>query len=80
MQAILLPLARSQLLQDARGHTPPALTEAAHECLTDLCVFPGFLQEVYGSLDCRVECSNLFEDISDVRPLLCGAPPALPQL
>lgn len=67
VQAVLLPLARGTLAQGGRGSTPQPLVEAAQECLADLCVFPGFLQEMYSSLDCRVECSNLFEDICSVR-------------
>jgi hypothetical protein len=54
-------------MPDSRGSTPPVLSEAAQECLADLALFPGFLQEVYASLDCRVECSNLFEDICQER-------------
>jgi hypothetical protein len=50
-------------MRDTRGHTPPVYSEAAHECLIDLCLFPGFLRDAYSCLDCRVECSNLFEDI-----------------
>lgn len=56
-------------MPDSRGSTPQVLSEAAQECLADLAVFPGFLQEVYASLDCRVECSNLFEDMCQVWSL-----------
>ena len=64
---MLIPLAKGTLMPDSRGSTPLVLAEAAQECLTDLAVFPGFLQEVYASLDCRVECSNLFEDMCQAR-------------
>lgn len=73
VQAVLLPLARGTLAVNGRSTPPPALVEAAHECLADFCVFPGFLQEAYAGLDCRVECSNLFEDITK------ACPPALPR-
>lgn len=63
LQAVLLPLADGKLLRDPRGHTPSLYSEAAHECLIDLCLFPGFLRDAYACLDCRLECSNLYEDI-----------------
>lgn len=74
VQAVLLPLARGSLPVNGRSAPPPALVEAAHECLADFCVFPGFLQEAYAGLDCRVECSNLFEDITKARRHPCIAP------
>lgn len=74
---MLLPLAHGTRRVGGRSSTPPALVEAAHECLADFCVFPGFLQEAYAGLDCRVECSNLFEDVTKVRP--SPPPPELPQ-
>lgn len=75
MQAVLLPLARGSLPVNCRSVPPPALVEAAHECLADFCVFPGFLQEAYAGLDCHChECSNLFEDITKARRHPCSAP------
>jgi hypothetical protein len=66
MQTILLPLAEGKLLRDSQGATPSAHIEAAVEGLVDFCLFPGFLRDVYAALDCRLECSNLLEDIVSV--------------
>ena len=63
VQSVLLPLAQGRLLRDARGHTPSMYVEAAHEALLDTCLCPGLLHDAFASLDCRLECSNLFEDI-----------------
>lgn len=71
MQCILLPLADGKLLHDQRGHTPSAYVQSAHEALIDLCLLPNFLQDAYAALDCRIECSNLFESMFQVWLLPC---------
>lgn len=72
VQCVLLPLAQGQLLRDTRGATPAMYVEAAHECLLDLCLTPGLLADAFACLDCRLECSNLFEDITRVRRVLAS--------
>lgn len=37
--------------------------EVALEAVLDFCGYPGFLRDIYLNLDCRIERSNLFEDI-----------------
>jgi hypothetical protein len=66
VQAVLLPLAEGKLLRDTQGHTPTTHVETAIESLVDFCLFPGFLRDIYTALDCRLECSNLLEDIVHV--------------
>eukprot|EP00775_Hariotina_reticulata_P002969 gene2969-3254_t len=58
LQSVLLRLA------DGKDTASPEQQEAALEGLLDLCRCPGFLHTVFLSCDCRLERSNLFEDLA----------------
>eukprot|EP00803_Ostreobium_quekettii_P003636 evm.model.scf_117.13 EVM.evm.TU.scf_117.13 scf_117:109917-120401(+) len=57
MQSSLLRLC------EGKGCQSQEHQEVALEALLDFCGYPGFLHDMYLNLDCRVERSNLFEDI-----------------
>ena len=50
-------------LCEGRGCPTQEHQEIALEALVDFCGYPGFLRDIYLNLDCRIERSNLFEDI-----------------
>ncbi|WIA18254.1 hypothetical protein OEZ85_009722 [Tetradesmus obliquus] len=62
LQSVLLRLA------DGKDAASPEQQEAALEGLLDLTRCPGFMHAVFLSCDCRLERSNLFEDLAG---LLC---------
>lgn len=50
-------------LCEGKGCPSQEHQEVALEALLDFCGHPGFLRDMYLNLDCRIERSNLFEDI-----------------
>lgn len=56
---------RASVLRLCEGRNCPSQEhqEIALEALLDFCGYPGFLRDMYLNLDCRIERSNLFEDI-----------------
>ena len=46
-----------------KGVSVPEQQEAALEGVLDLCRQPGFVHDVFANCDCRIERSNLFENI-----------------
>eukprot|EP00210_Caulerpa_lentillifera_P007564 g7224.t1 len=56
---------RTSILRLCEGRNCPSQEhqEIALEALLDFCGYPGFLRDMYLNLDCRIERSNLFEDI-----------------
>lgn len=56
---------QTSLLRLCEGKECPSQEhqEVALEALLDFCGHPGFLRDMYLNLDCRIERTNLFEDI-----------------
>lgn len=50
-------------LCEGKGCPSQEHQEVALEALLDFCGHPGFLRDMYLNLDCRIERTNLFEDI-----------------
>ncbi|KAI3425868.1 hypothetical protein D9Q98_007841 [Chlorella vulgaris] len=57
---LLLPLAEGK---GSHHGAPLELQQAALEGVLDFCSQPGFARDVYLNLDCRIERSNLFEQL-----------------
>lgn len=56
---------QTSVLRLCEGRNCPSTEhqEIALEALLDFCGYPGFLRDIYINLDCRVERTNLYEDI-----------------
>ncbi|PRW57821.1 ARF guanine-nucleotide exchange factor GNOM-like [Chlorella sorokiniana] len=65
LSLLLLPMAEGKAPVAAAGHSPAAaeLQQVALEGVLDFCAQPHFVRDVYLNLDCRIERSNLFEQL-----------------
>lgn len=65
LSLLLLPMAEGRAAGPGGAHSATSLElqQVALEGVLDFCTQPGFARDVYLNLDCRIERSNLFEQL-----------------